>query len=332
MASARRARYARLMTELWSEQQARWVFRRSATLASRGAEPVGKVVLPNSAFFPDVFDGSPKSVLALWTRMKEHAGLDFIETELTLVDPEEGSVTSCSSGGCSSPGTGVAKIQRLVERADGSYAVQLATTEVKNGTVLTTMMARIIGALFLSEADLGKLFARTEVDAASDLAAVHLGLGVLVMNGAAIELKGCGGMKIHSATSLSAGEAALALAIYTELARLRGDDSERTIAKHLGAACADAFRSATAFVAANSDVVESIAKSPKTVEDEHFTLREKKGWLVRAFGFGRTKTRDDELAELERTAIKSTKPRPVLDAKKAARLREIQALVEESFD
>ncbi len=327
------------MTQPWSEEQARWVFKRSATLTSRGAEPVGRLVLPNATFFPDVFDGTPKSVLALFSRMKEHAGLDFIETELSLVDPEEGSVTSCSSGGCSSPGLGVAKLQRLVERQDGSYSVQLGTTEVRNPTVLTTMMARTLGALFIAEANLGNLFARTEIDAASDLAAVHLGLGVLIMNGAAIEMKGCGGMKVHAATSLSAGEAALALAIQIELARIARatDESIRIVSKHLGTASGDAFRPAVGFVEANIDVVESIAKSPANVEGDHFTLRESKSWLVRALGIGRSKSRSDELAELEQSvtaqrAASSQKSSTPLDAKRAARLREIQALVEESFD
>ena len=328
------------MTQPWSEEQARWVFRRSATLTSKGAEPVGRLVLPNATFFPDTFDGSPKSVLALFSRMKEHAGLDFIETELSLVDPEEGSVTSCSSGGCSSPGLGVAKLQRLAERADGSYAVQLGTTEVRNPTVLTTMMARTLGALFIAEADIGKLFAPTEIDAAADLAAVHLGLGVLIMNGAAIEMKGCGGMKVHAATSLSAAEAGLALAIQTELGRLaRGaEENVRVIVKHLGAASGDAFRPALAFVEANADVVEAIAKSPEAIEGDHFTLRESKSWLFRALGIGRSKTRGDELQELEksvaeaRAARTKTQARSPIDEKKAARLREIQALVEESFD
>ena len=225
----------------------------------------------------------------------------------------------------------------MLERQDGSYAIQLGTTEVRNPTVLTTMMARTLGALFLAEANLGSLFARTEIDAAADLAAVHLGLGVLIMNGAAIEMKGCGGMKVHAATSLSPGEAGLALAIQMELSRIiRGtDDGVRVVAKHLGAASGDAFRPALAFVEANVDVVESIARSPANIEADHFTLRESKSWFARAFGIGRTKSRGDELDALERSLAESRATAKVsspIDAKKAARLREIQALVEESFD
>lgn len=322
------------MTLPWSEEQARWVFRRSATLTSRGAEPVGPLVLPNTAFFPDTFDGSPKTVLALFDRMKAHAGLDSIETELSLVDPEEGSVTSCSSGGCSSPGLGVGKVNRLSERADGSYAVELATTEVKNSTVLGTMMARTLGALFLAEADLGEHFARSEIDGAADLAAVHLGLGVLVMNGAAVELRGCSGMKIHSATSLSAGEAALALAIHNELGRIaRGvDENERVVLKHLGDAASDAYRAALSYVDTNREVVEAIAKAPASVEADVFSLRASKGWLSRALGLGRARRGADDLAELERAVAASAPPRSKLSAAKAARLAEIQALVEESLE
>lgn len=320
------------MTLPWSDEQARWVFRRSATLTSRGAEPLGALVLPNAAFFPDVFDGSPKSVATLFARMKEHAGLESLETELSLVDPEEGSVTSCSTGGCSSPGLGVAKIKRIEERRDGSYALQLATSEVKNPTVLTTMMARTLGALFLAEMNLGQLFAKTEIDAAADLAAVHLGLGVLVMNGAAVELKGCSGMKIHSATSLSAGEAALALALHNELGRVvrKVDENERNVLKHLGNAAGDAYRAALGYVEANVDVVESIAKSPEAVEADLFTLRASKGWLSRALGLGRKKT--DDLAELERSVAETAKTRKPVDAKKAARMAEIRALVDDTLD
>src|SRR5688500_16695778 len=118
------------MQDAWNEEQARWIFRRAATLARAGAEPVGAFVLPDGRFFPDTFDRSPASVKKLMARLLEHLGLDEIEADVALVEPEEGQLaSSCSSGGCGTSAVTTLAGGRLAE-SDGRYTVAVAPQEM----------------------------------------------------------------------------------------------------------------------------------------------------------------------------------------------------------
>ncbi|MBL8742881.1 MAG: hypothetical protein JNK04_17350 [Myxococcales bacterium] len=334
----------------WTDDQARWVFRGAGTLARAGAEPVGPLVLPTAEFFPDRFDGSVESVGKLLDRLKAHVGFSDVPTALLLTDPEDGSVvSSCSSGGCSSGQVKTLSGQRVTAQADGGYAVQVATSEIKNPTVLTTVLARAMGWLFLAEADVMAAFRAKERGAAGDLAATMLGLGVLVANGSGIEVKGCGGMKIHSATSMGAAEATLALAIAVEREKLlRPGKLAPTAAmlKGLDPVPRALFATAAEYVAANRAIVRSLDDAPDTVAAGTFSLKEPQasitGRLGRWLGLGGNKDADP-LDELEReaalSAIAPSKRLHSADAsgqsrrsKNDARLAEIRALVDESFE
>jgi hypothetical protein len=333
----------------WTDDQARWVFRGAATLARAGAEPVGPLVLPTAEFFPDRFDGSVASVGKLFDRLKAHVGFSDVPTALLLTDPEDGSVvSSCSSGGC---GTGQVKTlagQRVTAQKGGGYAVQVATSEIKNPTVLTTVLTRAVGWLFLAEADVVSSFRSKERGAAGDLAATMLGLGVLVANGSGIEVKGCGGVKVHSATSMGAPEATLALAIAVERERLLRPATltpSAALLKGLDPVPRALFAAATEYVAANRSIVRRLDDAADAVAAGSFSLKEPQASLVgrlgRMLGFGAAKEADP-LDELEReAALASVAPKKTLysaDAsgkqrqKNDARLAEIRALVDESFE
>ncbi len=58
--------------DLPDEPQIRWILRTTAALLQHGAEPVRGLVQPTVEFFPDAFDGSPKTVAALMLRVQEH--------------------------------------------------------------------------------------------------------------------------------------------------------------------------------------------------------------------------------------------------------------------
>lgn len=319
----------------WSDEQARWIIRRAATLGMAGAEPVGPYVLPTAKFFPDRFDRTPKSVGTLFDRLRDHVGLSDTQAEVVIVDPDEGTiVSSCSSGGC---GSGVKTLagERVVETDEG-YTVAVAVPEVGNATVLTTVLCRALGQIFLREVDVMGRFNKVERQAAGDLAASLLGLGVLIANGSAIQVKGCGGVKVHSATSLGAPESVLALALGLErrpgsAAALASGELERA----LDPVPRDFLGAARAFVVANRSIVRRLDDGPDSVESGEFSLRAPSvgfGVKIRKlFGLGAGKD-VDPLEALEREASvvpASTRQRK---SSKNDRFDEIRALVDESFE
>ncbi len=330
------------MQERWSEEQARWIVRRAATLALAGAEPVGPIVLPDARFFPDKFDRRPESIGRLFERMKLHVGLSDSDTSLTLVDPEEGRVvSSCSSGSCGGGGVSTLSGERVTVRRGGQgagtlgYDVAIAVQEIANPTVLTTALARALGQIVLFEADVASRFAPKEIAPAADLAAALLGLGVIVANGSAIEVKGCGGMKVHGATSLGPAEAVLALALTCEREVHRGRDLPAGLEAGLDRIARSLFGMARAFMHENRAVVRRLDEGAETLEKDQFTLREEGssigGRIKRLFGMKSASA--DPLEALEREAASAPKSaRAGAKPKNDARLEEIRALVEETFE
>jgi hypothetical protein len=332
------------MSEQFTDDAARWVVQRAATLASLGAEPVGPFVLPNAAFFPDKFDGSPASIGQLFERMKSHVGLDEVPTEVVLVDPDEGRVvSSCSSGSCGSGGFSLLAGQRVTEasEADGSrYIVQLATPEARSPVVLTTVFASALGEVFLREIDALKRFAPKERGAVADLAATLLGLGVIVANGSGIEMKGCGGVKVHAATKLTAPQAVFALAIAIE--RSSRNPKSATDLGPLGGQLDNVargmFASALDVVRSNRDLVRRIDDAPGPIERGDFRIATPRIGLgskvLAVLGLGRS--RDvDTVDELERALASGQAPlvanKRAVDPARRAKLAELSELAEDAL-
>ncbi|MFO0618948.1 MAG: hypothetical protein U0414_40545 [Polyangiaceae bacterium] len=315
------------MTLPWSDEQARWILKRTATLRARGAKPVNGVVLPTHEFFPDQLDRSPKTIARFFGRMLELGGLDFLDVKLELVaegdDPNAAS-KGCSSGGCSSPGLRLpqAEFKRLDKRSEGAFTARITEGETQHPTVLAVAMSRLVAAMFLSELDCWSVFGKQEREGAVDLAAVALGFGALIANGSAIEVAGCGGKKVHSATALGAGETSFALALSCAL---EGTPASR-VARYLSAPLASPFDVAARTIAANREVVGRIDSAPASVEDGYFTLNPPAG----AF-FGRIRSmfsKKDEEDAFVPLPPSTKKPR---DPEKEAKLRELRALVDETL-
>lgn len=329
------------MEQPWSEEQARWIVKRAATLSQLGAEPVGPLVLPDARFFPDRFDRSPESVGKLFDRLRAHVGLDEVEADVVIVDPEEGRVvSSCSSGGC---GSGVKTMSgERVQETRGGYAVAVLTTEVGHPTVLTSALSRAVGQIFLRETEGLARFAKPERGPAADLAASMLGLAPLIANGSAIEVKGCGGVKIHSTTAFGAAEAALALALVVERQALRKTgELSPGFERGLDPVIRGLYPLAKSFMEENRDVIRRVDDAPGPVERGDFSLRAAgssfSAKLRKLFGGGK-RADEDPLEALEREASIAAAtggPRRLPGAKSAkgaANLDEIRALVDESFD
>jgi hypothetical protein len=330
------------MAEPWTEDQARWVLRRAATLAMAGAEPVGPTVLPDARFFPDRFDRTPRAVAKLFERMRGHVGLDDLDVALVLIDADGAPVaSSCGSGACGSGGAVKTLAGSRVERRGEGYAVAVAAEEIAHPVVLTTVMARALGTVFLDASGAGSRLRKEEAGRASDLAASMLGLGVLVANGAGIEVKGCGGVKVHAATALSAPEAALALAICLERTALRSgdgrsdghrsDDAARVVAG-LDPVARDLFGPAMAFARANRALLRRIDLAPEAVEGGDFRLESGLSLgtrILRKLGVGRGP--EDVVEALEREASSARlRAGPRLDPEKKAKLAELGALYDEA--
>lgn len=321
--------------DLPADLQIRWILRRTASLLSLGAEPVRGLVTPTPEFFPDHFDGSPKSVAALLERVQEHAGLSHLEVELAIVTPEGESQTasSCSSGACGGGGPIEAKQGRVARRDDGSYVVAIGAGEVKNPVVLTTALARASAAMFMVESSAFEVMTPAEREPATDLAAVLLGFGVLAANGSYIYAKGCGGVQVHSATKMPVDELTLALAIFCKLHGV----SDRACAKHLQLTPRAHFEEASVWASSNAPVLRMLRADPSTIEADDFKLGGSRSWLARVLGVGKkatiTRATDDDLAELE-LSLKAAPQRSSGpgDAAKARRIAEIRALVDESLD
>lgn len=315
------------MTLPWSDEQARWIVQRTATLRARGAKPVHGIVLPTHEFFPDQLDRSPKTIAVFMRRMLELGGLDFLDVKLELVaegaDPDAAS-KGCSSGGCSSPGLKVPKsgFKRVVQHGDGAFTARIAEGETQHPTVLAVAMSRLVASMFLSEVDGWSAFGAREREGAIDLGAVALGFGALIANGSAIEVAGCGGKKVHSVTALSAPETCLALAFSCALE----GTSPNQVGRFLSGPLASTFDVAARTAASNRAVIERIDSAPADVEDGRFTLNPPSTAL-----FGRLRSLFGKKDDDEPVVI-APAPRRPRDAAKEARLRELRALVDETLE
>jgi hypothetical protein len=286
--------------DLPAEPRLRWILSRTAAILELGVKPASGLVLPIEDFFPDRFDGTPRSVAALMTRIQGHAGRSDLKIVLALLTPEgEAQAVSCASGACGSSGAIDTRLDRVARRDDGSYGVALGTGEARNPVVLTTTLVRAVASIFLIETHAFAAAPEAEREPLTDLAAVLLGFGVLVANGSYIYMKGCGGVRVHSATALPVDEAALALGIFCRLHGL----SARTARKHLDATPAAYFDKACAWAQSNAATMKTLGTKPAAVRAGEYALEPARSWLARALGLGRKgreRNPGDEPAEVER--------------------------------
>ncbi|WP_437488613.1 hypothetical protein WME75_09090 [Sorangium sp. So ce1014] len=316
--------------DLPDESQIRWILRTTSTLLQHGAEPVRGLVQPTAEFFPDPYDGSPKTVAALMLRVQEHAGLQDLPVELAVVSPEgQASTVSCSSGACGGMALET-KLERVARRDDGGYRVAVSAGELRNPTVLTTAFVRAVSFMFLSEAGTFDALVPPDREPAVDLAAVLLGFGVLATNGSYLYAKGCGGVQVHSATKMPVDELALALAIHCRL----HDVPDRTAARHLDVTPRAHFDESAVWASSNIALVRMLRSAPDRIAADDYAIGESRSWLARALGFGKRRpapTADDDLRELERELAAGAAKTRSLDEGKAKKLAEIRALVDESL-
>jgi hypothetical protein len=259
-------------------------------------------VLPTAEFFPDEFRLDAPSVERLLRRM---IGYSPVADDLGLLAPDDGGAGGCGSAACGTGG-GARTLPSVQELEDG-YRVLVPAADVRNPDLLTTSLARAVGALVLAEVGEGGEAGEDEI------AAVACGFGVLLANGAAVWAKSCGGLRMAQATSLSVEEVTVTLALFLAVHGLRASRS------HLGATQREALDLATAWVESNPSLVEALRDRPASLEKGLFDLEPVRGLLGR---WMHRRKLEKELATPAPAAA------PLSDDKRR-RLAEARALVDE---
>ena len=289
-----------------------------------GADAHLDLVEPTGDYFPDAFALEPAAIDRLMRRMMTYAPLAAdLEVQVVFVEPEgEGAGGGgCGTGACGpgdkSPGKQIMK-GGAAETEDG-YAVVIASGDVGEPKLLTASLARSMGRLVLFEAD-------EEVDprvegALSELTAVACGLGVILLNGASIYKKGCGGVRQHQGTFLGVDELALACALFVRVT----DRKAGSVRRHLAVTQREAFDSALDWVDGQPKLVRALTKDPESLADGIFSLEEKKGLLSRLLS---SKKPADDVDALMTAPPRVAKERTEEERR---RLAETKALVEEAL-
>jgi hypothetical protein len=292
-----------------------WIVRTAARLRASCGEAIGQppLVQPTGEFFPDEFRFDGPSVERLLRRLLGYAPLAAdLRVELGIYAPEEDHAAGgCGSLACGSGGRAGQAPRPLVQELDDGYRVLVAANDVGNADVLTTSLARSVGALVLYEAG------QDAEPGAEEIAAVACGFGVLLANGAAVWAKSCGGLRMAQATALSVEETTVALALF---AAVHG--TKRSAARaHLGATQREAYDLAEEWVESNPLLVEALRDRPASLESGSFDLEPVRGLLGRWL---HKRKLDKEL----RAPASAPAPAPLSDDKRR-RLEETRALVDE---
>jgi hypothetical protein len=309
------------LVDLPGDDALRSIVRATARLRASCRDAIGApdLVQPTGQFFPDAFQLDAPSVERLLRRMIGYSPVaDDLGIELAFVEAEDGG----HSGGCGSLACGTgggARAISSVQEIDDGYRVLVAVNDVRNPDVLTTSLARSVGALVLHEAGLGH---DGQLDAGDDeIAAAACGFGVLLANGAAVWAKSCGGLRVAQATVLSVEEAAVALALFVAVHGVKPSAARA----HLGATQREAFDLAEAWVDSNPLLVETLRDRPELLESGVFTMEPVRGLVGRWL--------HKRKLDKEMTAHGGAAPAPApLSDDKRRRLEEARALVDEVFD
>ncbi len=312
------------------------VTQRYGRLLSRVGDELGKrpAVLPNGDFFPDKFRGDQTSVRRLTKRMLKQAGMSDVPLKVIAYDVggETTGGGSCGTGGCGSgacaPSTGQGDIPRLSEE-DDTWVIRIPAAELAHPVVLTANLARTLAHVFLIEtAESDEHLADLSLEA--DFAAVGLGFGALLMQGAYIYSKSCGGPSIAKVTELTLPEVTALFALFAS----QNGHSLRRAGKHLDPTQRALLSEAQEWVATNDHVVELLRHDPSAVASGHFDLKDTKPLLVRWFGKKKKPAEAQTLAEMEALAASGARLDGPARKPKKQRSREddeLRSIIDEAF-
>jgi hypothetical protein len=295
---------------------------------------VRPLVLPNSEFFPDRFTGDEASATALVRRMQGHAAMADIPITVRVIESELGQGGGCGSGACATPAAEAQKVPRIID--DGRHWIlQVPSLELNAPVVLTAMTARVLGHVFLVETAANPSEIAEPADVTADVAAVGLGFGALMLEGAYIYSKSCGGPHVGRVTRLSLPELAILSALFVQL----GKHSSRSLMRELSTTQRAAVDDALEWAKSNGRLIERLRTDPARVASGDLPLEEAKPWLSRLFGRKSkaalpNETSDDlsfeDLGVLETTLGSSLRAKPPKE--RSAADEALRALVDEALN
>lgn len=302
----------------------RGIVERYARLLGAVGHEIGErpLVLPDSTFFPDRFTGDAASAAALVERMMLHAGLSDVPLSTRVVDdpePESPHGGGCSSG-CQVPAALAASVPRLTDDGE-TWTLNIPNYELAHSVVLTTMVARALGHVLLVETLPSGARAEAPVEVTADYAAVALGFGSLMLEGAYIYSKGCGGPQIASVTAASLGELALVTALFIEG---RGLSARRALGA-LGTTQRAVLSEAQSWARSNPTLVKALRGDPLSVARGEVRLEEEKPWLLRILK--KTETGPELPGDLETSQV----PRAAAPSVPDPERDELRSLVDEAL-
>jgi len=270
--------------ELPDDRTLRELIQRYASLTERFGADIGKrpMVLPNGRFFPDAFHGDLPSVSRLLRRMQDHAGMADVPIEIGVVDPDADDEKACGSGGCGScatPNVGSeVAAARLVDLGDG-WRVNIAPAEARSPVALTAALARSLGHIFLLEETSAARPIEEPLELTVELTTVALGLGTLLLNGAYVYSKSCGGPNVACLTALGLGELSVVFALFCQ----HGGHSMRKARAELELTQREQLSEAETWVLSNPHVTDLLATDPLRLVLGDFELSPPKSWMARLF-------------------------------------------------
>jgi hypothetical protein len=302
--------------DLPDEHSLHHIVKAFAHLRARHGAAIGHpaLVQPTAEFFPDEFRPDLPSLDRLLRRMMEYAPVSSeLRVELGVLVPEaDHAAGGCGSSACAS-GAGGSSAGVNVEELEDGYRVIVSATDVGNADVLSTSLARSVGALVLHEAG------ERVGPEASEIAATVCGYGVLLLNGSAVWAKSCGGLRMAQATVMPTAEIAVALALFVAV----HDHKISHARKHLGATQREAFDAAQDWVESNPEVVESLRDRPERLASGAIDFEPVRGVL----GQWLHKRKIERAFRGAPTATSST-----LTAEQRRRIDEVRALMDDAGD
>jgi hypothetical protein len=250
-----------------------------------------KLVLANGDFFPDAFHHDQQSAEALVRRMRLHAGMLDIPLRTQVSLGTAAPASSCGVG-CAAPAAG-SDLPRLVDRGE-EWELSLTADELRHPVGLTTLVARALALVFLVETRREDSRLRIPDEVLVDLLAVGLGFGALLMEGAYVYSKSCGGPNVAKLTALGLPELGLTTALFCAK-QPKALRAAKNAASTTQAATLDA---AIDWLAGNRDLAARVHDAPELVQGGAFELGAPRSSLFSWFG-----SRAQPAAELEPLAL-----------------------------
>lgn len=303
-----------------SDDTLKWLISRyAAVLAAAGDAFEGaELVTPTGEHFPDEFKRDADSVVRLVRRMTSYTPLaEDLALQVAFFEGAEeeegGGCGSCGPTSCA-PKKKVSPATSRVDTIRGGYRLSINVADTANPVVLTSTVARCLGAMVLSEAELDDV---EEIAAESEIVAAASGFGVLTSAASHMYAKSCGGVSVRRSTALSLEESTLMLALFCAVT----DNKPSKARAHLEPSQREAFADALDFVSCNPKVVRALREAPETLADGHFAITHEKSLFGRLFG-----KKSDE-PEFDAPI----KKRPPMTEDEKRRLAEAKALVDEAL-